>query len=363
MASIVPRANGFMAQITKTISGKRRTESKSGFTTEKAARKWAAKREAEIEADIAAGRAPNKRSTKAATLGDAIDAYVDTMRGEMGDTKAQVLRTIRNEYDIANMRCDRITKTNIVAFAKELHQRPGLNSASTVNNYLAHLSSVFTHAPVIGNFPLDAGEFRTAKTSTSHLGLTAKSGERTRRPTLAELDLLMEHFVKATEHNPRTLPMHVVTAFAIFSTRRQAEICRITWEDYDTPDSERTARVLVRDMKHPGDKEGNDTWCELPDPCAAIIAKMPRESDRIFPYNSDTLSARFTRACKFLDIEDLHFHDTRHDGTSRLFEMGRTIPQAASVTGHRTWKSLERYTHIRQSGDKYQGWKWLDAVT
>jgi hypothetical protein len=42
-----------------------------------------------------------------------------------------------------------------------------------------------------------------------------------------------------------------------------------------------------------------------------------------------------------------------------LFEMGRTIPQVAAVSGHRSWTNLKRYTHIRQSKDKYEAWKWL----
>ena len=45
-------------------------------------------------------------------------------------------------------------------------------------------------------------------------------------------------------------------------------------------------------------------------------------------------------------------------GLSRLFEMGKTIPQAASVSGHRSWQSLQRYTHLRQTGDKYEHWQW-----
>jgi integrase len=65
----------------------------------------------------------------------------------------------------------------------------------------------------------------------------------------------------------------------------------------------------------------------------------------------------------FLAIDDLHFHDLRHEGVSRLFEMGRTIPQVASVSGHRSWQSLQRYTHLRQVGDKYAGWKWKIAHT
>ena len=116
-------------------------------------------------------------------------------------------------------------------------------------------------------------------------------------------------------------------------------------------------------MKHPGDKAGNDTWVELPDPCCAIINVMPKTSERIFPFTVDAVSAGFTRACKALTIKDLHFHDLRHEGASRLFEMGRTVPQAAAVTGHRSWSSLQRYTHLRQTGDKFAGWKWIDRVT
>lgn len=63
-----------------------------------------------------------------------------------------------------------------------------------------------------------------------------------------------------------------------------------------------------------------------------------------------------------LGIKDLHFHDLRHEGISRLFEMAQTIPQVASVSGHRSWQSLKRYTHMEEVGDKWANWKWLDVV-
>lgn len=55
----------------------------------------------------------------------------------------------------------------------------------------------------------------------------------------------------------------------------------------------------------------------------------------------------FRRQCKGLKIEDLHFHDLRHEGTSRLFEAGFSIEQVALVTGHKDWKMLRRYTHLK----------------
>jgi integrase len=191
------------------------------------------------------------------------------------------------------------------------------------------------------------------------LGIIAKGNTRERRPTLQELDRLLTHFEQIRAHRPSTVPMAKVIAFALFSTRRQEEITRITWVDYDKD----AARVWLRDMKSPGDKKGNHVLCELPPEAAAIIESMPRTAPQIFPHSTDAISAAFTRACQHLQIDDLHFHDLRHEGISRLFELGRTIPQAAAVSGHRSWSSLQRYTHLRQAGDKYTGWRWLPIVT
>lgn len=169
----------------------------------------------------------------------------------------------------------------------------------------------------------------------------------------------MEHFGERLKRRPSSIPMQKVMGFAIFSTRRLEEITRILWKDLDVEGS----RVLVRDMKNPGEKIGNDVWCELPAEAMQIVLSMPKRRAEIFPYCGDTIGTNFTRACQLLDIIDLHFHDLRHDGVSRLFEIGRNIPQVAAVSGHRSWSSLKRYTHLRQTGDKYAGWKWFSVLT
>ena len=86
-------------------------------------------------------------------------------------------------------------------------------------------------------------------------GMTAKSRQRDRRPTIGELDQLLE-FYGAMRLSK--IPMAEVVLFALFSSRRQDEICRIRWEDVD----EGKQRVLVRDMKHP--RERVDTWVDIP---------------------------------------------------------------------------------------------------
>ncbi len=125
--------------------------------------------------------------------------------------------------------------------------------------------------------------------------------------------------------------MHKVIVFALFSTRRQAEITRLTWDDFQR----KHKRILVRYMKHPGEKLGNDTGVDLPEEAIRVIDSMRQSKAEIFPYSPDAITADFTRACKLVGIEDLHFHDLRHEGISRLFEMGSNIPHDAAVSVRR----------------------------
>ena len=70
-------------------------------------------------------------------------------------------------------------------------------------------------------------------------------------------------------------------------------------------------------------------------------------SEFIFPYSPKSVGAAFTRACHFLGIADLRFHDLRHEATSRLFEMGYQIQEVAQFTLHDSWNELKRYTNLK----------------
>jgi integrase len=341
---------GYHAQISVQRDGRAHRETKT-FDRRPAAAAWIKKREKELSEPGALER----RKADDPTLGEAIDRYIRESSKTLGRTKAQVLRSIK-AFDIAERPCSEVGSAEIVAFARELSAG---RQPQTVGNYLSHLSSVVAIARPAWGYPLATNSMKDAQVVLKRLGITAKSRQRDRRPTVAEMDLLMSHFGGVLHRRPGSLPMQRIIAFALFSTRRQEEIIRITWADLD----EAHTRVLVRDMKNPGQKVGNDVWCELPPEALAIVQAMPRLQPQIFPYSTDAISAAFTRACAFLGIEDLHFHDLRHEGVTRLFEMGRTVPLAASVSGHRSWQSLQRYTHVRQAGDRWSGWSWLKAVT
>jgi len=340
-------SKAFTAQIVIKKNGKIVHREAETFDRKQAANAWVVKREAELK------RPGGLEQKEDPTLSAVIDRYIAESKNAVLGTKAQVLKTIKSS-DLGDVKCSELTSNALVSFARELTKNV---EPQTCGNYFSHLSNIFTVARPAWGYPLIRQEFDDAVTVLKKLGLIRKGLERNRRPTLEELNRLMEHFGRIRDHRPASVPMQKIVAFALFSTRRQEEITLLRWDDLDGD------RILVRDMKHPGDKIGNNVYCELPPEALAILQSMPREGERIFPFSTDAISTAFTRACKCLEIQDLHFHDLRHEGISRLFEIGKTIPQAAAVSGHRSWTSLKRYTHIRQSGDKYADWKWARRET
>jgi integrase len=46
-------------------------------------------------------------------------------------------------------------------------------------------------------------------------------------------------------------------------------------------------------------------------------------------------------------LDDIRFHDLRHEATTRLFELGLDMMEVASISGHKSLSMLKRYTHLR----------------
>lgn len=326
------------------------------FARKQAAQAWARKREAELDQPGAIERA----NRIGATVKEMIDRYMVEMEKAraLGKTKLATLKSIGESYlgqvSDQDLNCQILVEYAVWRMGPE----GGGVLPQTAGNDLAHLGAVLSIARPAWGYAVDPHAMSDARKVLRKLGYNMRSRERDRRPTLDELDKLLEHFQSIQTRRPSSINMLKMTAFALFSTRRQEEITRIKWTDLD----EEGHRVLVRDMKNPGQKIGNDVWCHLPPEALDILQSMPKAVDEIFPYSAESTSASWTRACKLLGIIDLHFHDLRHEGVSRLFEMDWDIPRVASVSGHRDWNSMRRYTHLRGRGDAYIGWKWLDVV-
>lgn len=326
------------------------------FARKQAAQAWAKRRETELAEPGAIERA--NRGGHA--VKDMIDRYlVEAEKARpLGKTKRQTLLAIKNSY-LGEVVDSDISQQVLVDYALwRMSPEGGGIKPQTAGNDLAHLGSVLSLARAAWEYEINPQAMPDARLVLKRLGYNMKSRERDRRPTLEELDKVLEHFFEMLARRPTVIHMPKVVAFAIYSTRRMDEIARIMWEDLD----EHRQAVKVRDMKNPGQKIGNDVWCHLPDEAWAIVQSMPRKCTEIFPYNTNSIGTAWSRACKMVGLEDLHFHDLRHEGVSRLFEMDWDIPRVSSVSGHRDWNSLRRYTHLRGRGDRYREWSWLERI-
>src|SRR5690606_38867438 len=122
--------------------------------------------------------------------------------------------------------------------------------------------------------------------------------------------------------------------FALETAMRRGEILALRVRDIDL---ERHS-VTVRESK-------NGYSRTIPLSAAAVvvltdaIGKMSSaekaRNGRLFPLAPNALLLSWNRLTERARIDDLNFHDLRHEAISRLFELGLTVPEVASVSGHR----------------------------
>jgi integrase len=317
------------------------------FRRRKDAEEWAL----EIERRIDRGEPAlpcNGRNAK--TFGDLIRLHLEDLReiGKLiGRSKAASLAML--ERQLGRVRLGDLDRQRIIDFGKS-RAREGAGPV-TVGIDIGYIKTILSDATAVHGVILSTEPVSQARVALTRLGLVGKGDERDRRPTQNELDRLISIF----DANPlQQIPVGRIIRFAVATAMRQDEICRVEWSDFDPG----KRMLLIRDRKYPRRKRGNNQRIPLLDVSGYDASDIIREqgelidmrSGRIFPYNGRSVGTAFRRACRALGIEDLHFHDLRHEATSRLFEAGFSIEQVALVTGHRDWKMLRRYTHLRPEG-------------
>ncbi len=311
------------------------------FSTLSAARRWGEDREAQLRAPGGFDRNANSE----ATVAELIRAYREEFDGQYERGKCYGLDLIARE-EIGDIVLRDITSQAIIDWARN-RWRAG-SSPATINTYLVYLQSVLDYAQRAWGYKFDTQALPNARHTLRKSRIASSSQRRDRRPTPEELRLLLEWFDQRRDKakgQKMTTPHGEIIRFALASGRRQGEITRLRWDDLD----EAKGTILVRDLKDPRGSKGNHERAALTQEALAIIQHQPSRgvSEYIFPGDSKNVGNAFNRACKMLGIENLHFHDLRHEATSRLFEAGYQIHEVAAFTLHKSWATLQRYTHLR----------------
>lgn len=337
------------------------------FSTRALAVAWAKKREAEIEAnpDILLG-VENKRVTYP-TLSEAIDNYLLEVKDGFGRTKRLGLTFLR-KFPLGQIRIDRLRRSDFTNHAQM--RRNGLPemdiapvSPSTALQDLQYIRSVLKYANRSWDMEkVNWLELDIACEVLRDNRIIAKSNERDRLPTSEELQNLTTFFYQkwATSRQLNKIPMHIIIWLAIYSCRRQDELCHLRLSDLNTE----TKEWLVRDVKHPNGSKGNNKMSWITDDTIKIVELLQKDEyqrrlkairiddDALLGIQARSVSAAFTRACKVLGIDDLVFHDLRHEGATRLAEDGMAPPHLQKHTLHTNWTTLARYVNLRRRSNR-----------
>lgn len=308
------------------------------FDRRQAAESWARRLELELEKP---GAAQARRSGRMSVSG-ALQTYRDEVSASkpFGKNKAAVIEALiasalgqRSLNDLAARDVYNHAQARRLAGAGPVTINIDLSYLGTALRWMRSIHQV---GP--GDTPLG-----DARPMLNQAGLIGKSNERDRRLESGEFEALTRFFDNRFGSQGVEIPMQRIVRFAVATAMRLGEICRIRWEDVN----EYRRTVVIRDRKDPREKMGNDQEVPLLGEAWNIVSELEREADLIFPFNPRSISAAFSRATDRLGLVDLTFHDLRHEGICRLFEQGYAIQEVALVSGHKNWKTLQRYTHLR----------------
>lgn len=138
-----------------------------------------------------------------------------------------------------------------------------------------------------------------------------------------------------------------IILFAIETAMRQGEIVSLDWRHIDL--DKRTAHL-------PDTKNGDHRTVPLSMRAIALLRRLalieptPDRAGPVFPgVTGEAVKRAFQNARKRAGIEDLRFHDLRHEAVTRLFEKGLHPIEVASISGHKDMRMLQRYTHLEAS--------------
>lgn len=306
------------------------------FPTLGMAKTWAER----LERDQAQRIASGKTDADYMTIRACIEWYThpDRENEPWGRSKSADLNRLLS-YDIA----DRIAGDLKAAdYIRHIEGRRKLGAGpATAGNDLVWLRQVLRAARTGAGVPADLQALDDAAEDLRRRRIIAKPKQRDRRLTPEEEKALMGYFARRDERGE--LPMRDIVQFALATARRQEEITRLLWRDL----REKDGTAFLNDVKHPRKKIGNRREFRMLAAGWKIVNRQPKVDARVFPYNPKSVGTAFTNACHVLEIEDLHFHDLRHEATSRLFEKGYSIQEVAQFTLHESWASLKRYTHLK----------------
>jgi hypothetical protein len=123
----------------------------------------------------------------------------------LGKTKRATLTAIGKTW-LGEVEDKDITSQKLVEYANWRMEQDGIQ-AQTVGNDLAHFGAVLSVARPAWGYDIDPMAMPDARRVLRKMGAVTRSKERARRPTLVELDNILEHFCSVRDRRKQEIDM------------------------------------------------------------------------------------------------------------------------------------------------------------
>ena len=290
------------------------------FDTKSEAEIWAAT----VESEIGRGVFVSRKEAENTTLSEALDRYErEITSSKKGHRREKTRISVWKTHPLAKRFLASIRGSDMASYRDE-RMKAGYGS-NTIRLELAIISHLFEIARKEWGMEGLSNPVKSIRMPSPPSG-------RERRLQPGELEKLQESLSEE---------MSQVVRFALETAMRRGEIAGMTWDMVDL--KKRTVTLLDT-------KNGQKRIVSLSSEASVILKdrlSTRRIDGEVWNIRLDAISQDFAKACQKAGISGLHFHDLRHEATSRFFELGLDATKVKEITGHKTYSMLARYTHLK----------------
>ena len=285
MGSIRKRSGRYQAQVRRQgVQPVSRT-----FTTKKDALVWVRG----IEARIDVGEI-NVAAPKALNLGDLLKRYREEVTPQKKGAITEIRRLDRLLKDsISKTPLPKLTSHALATF-RDRRVDDGLRAAQIDLSIIRHCWNI---AVKEWGIPLPANP-------VSEIRVPNGIKHRDRRLCEGEFEKLQEA-AKLSQN----IYLWAMVRFAVSTAMRRSEILSLRWENVSM--SERIAHLVDT-------KNGTARHVPLSMDAISVLKELPQETARVFETTDTAIRLAWSRLVKRAGIQDLRFHDLRHEAVSRF---------------------------------------------
>jgi integrase len=306
------------------------------------ARNWAQ----QTEAAIREGRYFKSVEAKKHTLGDLIDRYIESVLPTKPKSekkqKSQLLwwKAQLGDYLLIDVTPPLIATARDKLLAEQT-ARKKLRSTSTTSRYLAALSHAFTVAEQEWHW-VEANPVSRIKKPKQPKGRERFLSDPERASLLK------------TCKQSGNVYLYAIVVLAISTGMRYSEILGLRRSNVDL----KNERIVVTDTKN-NESRSVPLVGHAREEIERLLKVSHLKTDFLFPAfdkkgkaSPVDIRSAWNVARARAELKDFRFHDLRHTAASYLAMNGASLPELATILGHKTYQMVRRYTHLTPAHTK-----------